>query len=148
MTEFSHLRAAFFSGSELEDLRSLVKGRLFTALRNAVQKELTAMAGVSGPVDTATYPRAKVPVLDVEVARAHLLKLIEINQVQQTFKAELMMEFLIRGGANDCLLLDSYQLERGKAAWGGPDSGRPSARWYLDQLEIDNALHYRFIDSK
>jgi hypothetical protein len=78
------------------------------------------------------------PIRTLEFVRAKFIQALNIDALKQTFMADVFFEFCIRGGA-----LDPDLTREGD----GPPSGtfpgdtlRPSARWYLNQLEFSNSL--------
>ena len=91
----------------------------------------------------------KVRPLNISVTRVHLLKLTEIDQVAQRFKAEWMIEFVIPHGSHDKELMnDRIDDVSGKARWDGPKSGVPCARWYLEQIDFPNSVEHTVLESK
>ena len=86
---------------------------------------------------TVTAPNPKTikgppPVRTLELVRAKFDKVLGINPVAQTFKADCFFEFKIRGGAHD---RDLTREGDGPPSTHFPsDTLRPSARWYLNQL--------------
>lgn len=84
--------------------------------------------------------------------RTLTVRLIEINRltdidiIKQCFMAEILVQFAFEGGNNDPFLVDpnpEFPLD----AYGRP-TFRPSAAWYMAQLDFNNALDYKVLDSK
>ena len=86
------------------------------------------------------------PLLRVlEVEKADLLKLNNIDYMMHRFDAQLYLSMLIRGGAHDAdLCKDSKAFPLDQA---GRPTFRPSAAWYLDQFELSNAISSKVIDA-
>ena len=77
----------------------------------------------------------------LELLRAKFIQVLEIDAIKQTFRADVFYEFKIRGGAHDP---DLTREGNGPPSTFFPqDTLRPSARWYLNQIEFSNAvLHH------
>ena len=84
------------------------------------------------PKPAAEWTKCPPPVRTLELVRAKFDKVLGINPVAQTFKADCFFEFKIRGGAHDP---DLTREGDGPPSTNFPsDTLRPSARWYLNQL--------------
>lgn len=78
------------------------------------------------------------PIRTLEVVRAKMVQVFGIDALKQTFTADVFFEFVIRGGAHD---LDLTREGDGAPSTHFPaDSLRPSARWYLNQVEFSNSV--------
>jgi hypothetical protein len=108
------------------------------------ESESTWLASASMPRPVAlpeslskasSAPKAKgpPPVRTLELVRAKFDKMLNIDQLKQTFLADVFFEFKIRGGAHDP---DLTREGDGPPSTVFPqDTLRPSARWYLNQFE-------------
>ena len=82
----------------------------------------------------------------LDVIRVDVTNISEIDQIHQTFFARVFVILRIKNGALDGDLVKDYD--------GFPfdDDGqptfRPSANWYLNQIDFPNASQLRTIDSK
>jgi hypothetical protein len=92
---------------------------------------------------TVGKPTALSRVLEVE--RIDLLRLADINVLEQTFSAQIFVILSFPNGAKDPhLTVDSDEFpfdEKGNATF------RPSAKWFASQLDFNNAKHFRVLDS-
>lgn len=85
------------------------------------------VTGMSGP-----------PIRTLEFVRAKFIQVLNIDALKQTFMGDVFFEFVIRGGALD---QDLMREGDGTPSRHFPvDTMRPSARWYLNQLEFSNSL--------
>ena len=102
------------------------------------------------PVETHAEPRAQPKVrcriadylgrnaVQIELIRADLLKIMDINAHTHTFKAMVFLQLAFVDGA-----LDDDLSRPGREFPYGPDKKptfRPSAGWYMEQIELSNAL--------
>ena len=71
------------------------------------------------------------------VTKVELLKLSHINIVTSTFKAQLWMQLTVRGAAKDPGFATADKLFPMDPDTGAP-TFRPSAGWYVSQLEFAN----------
>ena len=131
VTTVAHLMQALEVEEELEDLRSLVRGRLFTALVAELRRVQAA--------DRARQPRRKYPrrELELSVLRVDLINISAIDEINQTFAARLYVQCAFRGGARDEFL--SSESRGFPVDEHGTPTFRPSAAWFLDQVEFHNA---------
>lgn len=144
MTNAGHLVQSLQVESELEDLRALVRGRVYTTLLAELKQVQMA--------DAKSKPRRQYPRREVElsVLRVDLINISAIDECSQTFQARLYVQCAFRGGARDEFLRSD---SRGFPVddFGTP-TFRPSAKWFLDQVEFHNAkfevnqLDYRVVE--
>ena len=143
ITSVAHLMQSLHVEGELQDLRGLVRGRAFTALL-AEMKQVQA-------TDAARQPRRKYPRRELElwVLRVDLINISAIDEIGQTFTARLYVQCAFRGGARDKFL--SAESRGFPVDELGTPTFRPSAAWFLDQVEFHNAkfevhqLDYRVV---
>ena len=74
----------------------------------------------------------------MDVLRVDLLNVSSIDEIRQTFHARLYVQCAFRGGARDAAL-SSASADFPVDEHGTP-TYRPSARWFLDQIEFHNAV--------
>lgn len=77
------------------------------------------------------------------VRSVEVLRMNEIDNVKQTFKAQILFIFVFPGGGKDpALSAPSSKDDNGREIFPLDDDGKPtfkpSAWWYLDQCEINN----------
>lgn len=80
------------------------------------------------------------------VRRVEVNRLVEINIMEQKFHAEFVIQLSFDGGALDENLIregNDFPLD----GWGRP-TFRPSAGWYMAQIDFNNALEYKTLDAK
>lgn len=141
ITTHAHICTALVTPTELEDVRQLVRGRLFTALQAEIAADRTA--------ELASRPRIRhVPrKLPLEVKRVDVIQISAVDQVSQRYCARLYIQAAFVDGALDEHLPvedDSFPLDE-----HGAPTFRPSARWYLSQFDFTNAVStVQVIDSK
>ena len=143
VTSVSHLIQSLHIEGELHDLRGLVRGRAFTALVAELNR---VHAADLARQPQRTYARRE---LELSVLRVDLINISAIDEISQTFAARLYVQCAFRGGARDEHLSSD---SRGFPvdALGTP-TFRPSAAWFLDQVEFHNAkfevtqLDYRVV---
>lgn len=73
-------------------------------------------------------------------------RLIDIDIMSNRFTAELLVQLVFEGGAKDEHLTapsDEFPLDD----WGRP-TFRPSAAWYMAQVDFNNTLSYTTLDAK
>lgn len=78
---------------------------------------------------------------NVEVTR-----IADIDILSQRFHAEVVVQLAFEGGAHDEHLSnpdDSFPLD----SLGRP-TFRPSAAWYMKQVDFNNAIEYKTLDAK
>ena len=140
----------------LADLRQLLRGMLLPALRRALNWHRVR----HGLLDTlragrlerllaeyeARLPRVEKLVRTLELVLADVTQLSAIDQVTQSFHASLFIILRFRGGALDSDLIkdyDGFPLD----AEGRP-TFRPSARWFLRQIEFPNGSNLQLHETK
>ena len=109
-----------------------MQGRVFTALRAEL---LQVVAAQQERKPRSIYPRRE---LRLDVLRVDLLNVSSIDEIRQTFHARLYVQCAFRGGARDAAL-SSASADFPVDEHGTP-TYRPSARWFLDQIEFHNAV--------
>jgi hypothetical protein len=104
-----------------------------------------ASASLGPPTSLAPPPPTKKPTRVFELLRFDVLKIVELDSVKQTFKAQIFIQFRLSGCAKDKDLLAPPEYDNHNhvifpldAATGKP-TFRPPAVWYLDQLDFHNA---------
>ena len=81
-----------------------------------------------------------------ELTQVDLMKLHNIDVQRLTFQAQIWVEFTIRGGAHDAALsADGAVFPMGK---DGKPTFRPSAGWYMQQVDFRNAHSVKLVDAK
>ena len=82
--------------------------------------------------------------------RTLVIRLVEVNRlsdidiIAQRFRAEVVIQLAFEGGAGDEHLSktsDAFPLD----GFGRP-TFRPSASWYMNQVDFNNALEYKTLD--
>ena len=96
-------------------------------------------------------PMPRVP-LRLKLREVELQKLHRLDVANQTFQATIWMEFVMPDGALDENLV-SGMLDRPPTSHfpigeDGRPTFRPSATWYMDQLDVRNALNWKRVDGK
>lgn len=99
-----------------------------------------------GPATCATSeaPDIRKP-LKLHLKEVELEKLHKIDYTQNSFQATIWVPFVIEGGALDPTLTAPgavFPME------GGRPTFKPSAEWFLKQVDSRNALSFNIIDSK
>ena len=80
----------------------------------------------------------------MEILTVEILQLNSVDLVAETFTAQLFIEFRFPGAA-----LDPDLSAKSAAFPFGPDGKptfRPSARWYVDQIDFNNANKYQILN--
>lgn len=96
-------------------------------------------AGMDAP-GPGLRPKGGAPIRSFELVRAKFDKVLGIDPLKQTFFADVFFEFKIRGGALDP---DLAREGSGPPTTTFPsDTLRPSARWYLNQFDFSNTVHF------
>ena len=81
-----------------------------------------------------------------ELTQIDLMKLHNIDVQKLTFQAQIWIEFTIRGGAlNADLSADGAVFPMGE---DGKPTFRPSAGWYMEQVDFRNAHSVKVVDAK
>ena len=109
------------------------------------------MAG-SGPIESEPSllrrksSAARSPVVCFELTQLELMKLHNIDVQKSSFQAQIWVEFTIHGGALDSnLSADGAVFPMGA---DGQPTFRPSAGWYMEQVDFRNAHSVKVVDSK
>ena len=86
--------------------------------------------------------------LVLKLHRIDLLSLTQIDQLEQSFTCQVYLQFLVPHGARDPDLCKDMHVDRPSFPIGpdGRPTSRPSAAWYLNQLDFTNALDVRVVD--
>ena len=128
-----HLITAFSTPSELEDIRALIKGRTFTALK----------AAVAGAAQDAIKALPKVVYekqeFNISLVRLDLIKLTAIDHLERLFECTVFAQFLAEGAAVHPTLSDSDDAFPFDAR--GDPTFRPSAAWYMNQMDWHHTVH-------
>ncbi|KAL7531377.1 hypothetical protein ACHAWF_003744 [Thalassiosira exigua] len=126
-----------------------IRGRLFSALREELRKIANQSAWkrrIAKAKSTQSKPLNKPLLQRFHVARADFTHISDIDQVSQTFHARLFLILRIKNGERDSnLTKDSEDFpfdEDGRLTF------RPSAKWYLNQLDFPNGKNITVLDSK
>ena len=122
-------------------LQSVQRGRI-ERRKFAVKLGLRVLGHAIAP-PKRVMPR---PLLRTLVARlVEVNRLWDIDIISQRFKAEIMLQLVFEGGAKDPDLakLDApgFPLD----GFGRP-TFRPSAAWYMNQVDFNNAIEYKTLD--
>ena len=89
---------------------------------------------------------AKSNLVRFELTQLDLMKLHNIDVQRLTFQAQIWVEFTIRGGALDAALsADGAVFPMGT---DGKPTFRPSAGWYMQQVDFRNAHSVKLVDAK
>lgn len=90
---------------------------------------------------------SKKPVV-MKLQRVDLLALTNIDQINQSFTAQLYVQLRIPDGASDADLCSCLHEDRPPFPIGedGLPTFRPSAGWYLNQFDFVNALDVHILD--
>eukprot|EP00322_Chrysochromulina_rotalis_P009864 CAMPEP_0115864582 /NCGR_PEP_ID=MMETSP0287-20121206/19275_1 /TAXON_ID=412157 /ORGANISM="Chrysochromulina rotalis, Strain UIO044" /LENGTH=469 /DNA_ID=CAMNT_0003319057 /DNA_START=17 /DNA_END=1426 /DNA_ORIENTATION=- len=110
--------------------------------------EKDAMCGNGVNVRLVSPPVARKRVPRVEVRRVEVLKLTDFNEINRSFKANFFITWAFLDGARaeeaDGLNAggDGFPLDA-----NGAPTFRPPAGWYVKQMEINNAIHCKMLDS-
>jgi hypothetical protein len=104
------------------------------------------LAPPSVVVAQGAAPAAASNLVRLELTQIDLMKLHNIDVQKLTFQAQIWVEFTIRGGALDAdLSADGAVFPMGA---DGKPTFRPSAGWYMQQVDFRNAHSVRVVDSK
>ena len=87
---------------------------------------------------TVKQPIKGPPIRTLELLRAKFIQILGIDALKQTFEADVFFEFKIRGGAHDKDL--TAEGDGPPSTYFPSDTLRPSARWYLNQIEFSNSV--------
>ena len=104
------------------------------------------LAPPSGVVAQGARPAAASNLVRLELTQLDLMKLHNIDVQMLTFQAQIWVEFTIRGGAHDA------RLSAGGVVFpmgaDGKPTFRPSAEWYMAQVDFRNAHSFKVVDAK
>ena len=104
------------------------------------------LAPPSVVVAQGAAPAAASNLVRLELTQIDLMKLHNIDVQKLTFQAQIWVEFTIRDGALDAdLSADGAVFPMGA---DGKPTFRPSAGWYMQQVDFRNAHSVRVVDSK
>ena len=113
-----------------------------SALDHAAVSALTAMSEIEPPARTPPTPLMRtITVNFIEVNRV-----ADIDIILQRFKAEFFVQFCFVGGALDADLSKPGAVFPFDAS--GRPTFRPSAEWYMAQVDFNNAHEYKQLDAK
>ena len=106
-----------------------------------------------GSLRTAGLVAKAPPQVKIEpLLRTLTVRMVEVNRISdidiltQRFRAEFVVQLAFEGGAKDEHLSKkdaSFPLD----AWNRP-TFRPSAAWYMAQVDFNNAHEYKTLDAK
>lgn len=122
------------------------------SMRQAPKRFLDAAGSTISDADPDVEPELELgppggpPVRSLELVRAKFIQVLGIDAIKQTFIADVFFELKIRGGAHD---VDLTREGDGPPTTHFPqDTLRPSARWYLNQIEFSNSvIHHQHSDT-
>ena len=104
------------------------------------------LAPPSEVVAQGAPPDATSNLVRFELTQVDLMKLHNIDVQKLTFQAQIWVEFTIRGGAlNADLSADGAVFPMGE---DGKPTFRPSAGWYMEQVDFRNAHSAKVVDAK
>ena len=101
-------------------------------------------------VGTIAKPPARDPVQPL--LRTLIVRMVEVNRlsdidiISQRFRAEVVVQAAFEGGAKDLDLCNpsaAFPFD----GFGRP-TFRPSAAWYMAQVDFNNAIEYKTLDAK
>jgi len=118
--------------------RAEIREKWTSFMKDAGSRETTP-AGSQGELN-------KPRLCTLQVARADITHLAEIDQISQTFYARVFLVLRIKDGASDPYLSSLYT--GFPVDNDGRFTFRPSARWYLGQIDFPNGKSIKNIESK
>ena len=100
------------------------------------------------PAAAGNPPAPKIhPLLrTLTVRNVEVTRIADIDILSQRFHAEVVVQLAFEGGAHDEHLSnpdDSFPLDS-----SGRPTFRPSAAWYMKQVDFNNAIEYKTLDAK
>lgn len=143
------LEEALESEGMIAELRLCgIKGRLIPALRHELQRRKATTSVVKIAKGLKDKPWKPPPRLmrRLEVVRCDFAQLSAIDQLSQTFRVRLFLIIKIKGGALDEHL--SRDFEGFPVDDDGKPTFRPSAKWYLAQMDFPNGRDITVLESK
>ena len=123
-----------------------IKGRLLSVLREELKSSQVRSAWKAVLEPKTIKPMNRPLLRRLEVIRVDITNISEINQIDQTFYARVFIILRIENGMLDDDLVKDY--EGFPFDEDGRPTFRPSAKWYLNQLDYPNAKNIRILDSK
>uniref|UniRef100_A0A7S4I2D5 Neurotransmitter-gated ion-channel transmembrane domain-containing protein n=1 Tax=Odontella aurita TaxID=265563 RepID=A0A7S4I2D5_9STRA len=143
------LKTAIDDPGILPDVRlGAIRGMLLPAVRTEFKRE-EAISSWRRAVSKVAKQKKELnkPLLRrLQVARADFTQLSAIDQVSQTFRARLLLILRITDGALDSNLTKDF--EGFPFDEDGRPTFRPSAQWYLNQVDFPNGGNIQVIESK
>jgi len=143
------LKAALEDPDVIEDVRNAgIRGMLLPAIRTELKRSEVDSSWRRALIKAAK-PKKELnkPLLRrLEVARADFTQLSSIDQVSQTFRARLFLILRISNGALDSDLMKDF--EGFPFDEDGQPTFRPSAQWYLNQIDFPNGRDIKVMESK
>ena len=128
------------------EIRKIIPGMLHKQVQIELKaSEKTSIWRSAAPTSTEMRKIERIT-RELEVVRADMTQLSSINQVSQTFHARLLLILKMPDGAKDADLVkafDGFPLDA-----SGKPTFRPSARWFLKQIDFINARDLKLIESK
>ena len=128
------------------EIRKIVPGMLFKRVQVELKASEKTSIWRSGAPSAVEMRKIERITRELEVVRADMTQLSSINQVSQTFHARLLLILKMPDGAKDADLVkafDGFPLDA-----NGKPTFRPSARWFLKQIDFINARDLKLIESK
>ena len=129
-----------------EDVRAIIKGLLYSKVIEELKANQKRSLWKTAVTRATTTTKIERIIREIEVVRADMTQLSAINQVSQTFHARLLLVMRMPGGAKDADLakqFDGFPLDE-----NGRPTFRPSAGWFLKQIDFTNARDLKEMESK
>lgn len=142
------LKEAFEEPELLNQILSegFIKGRLLSVLREELKNSRVRSAWKAVLKPKTIKPMNRPLLRRLDVIRVDITNISEINQIDQTFYARVFIILRIKDGMLDDDLVKDF--EGFPFDEDGRPTFRPSAKWYLNQLDYPNARDIRTLDSK
>lgn len=142
------LKEAFEEPELLNQILSegFIKGRLLSVLREELKNSQVRSAWKAVLKPKTIKPMNRPLLRRLDVIRVDITNISEINQIDQTFYARVFIILRIKDGMLDDDLVKDF--EGFPFDEDGRPTFRPSAKWYLNQLDYPNARDIRTLDSK
>ena len=143
------LRLALDTPEVLEQvMNTALRGMLLPAVRTELKHdEHTSLWSKARKKETKASSALPSPLKrSLKVVRADITQLSAIDQLSQTFRARIFLIFLIKDGALDEHLIrefDGFPIDD-----HGRPTFRPSAKWYLNQIDFPNGRDINTLESK
>ena len=151
-----HLRQGLSTPEVHEQIVKVLRGMLLSAVKEELKRNehgTTWKMAIKSTIATVRSPQSNArvkmnaPLLRrLEIARVDVTQLSQIDQISQTFRARLFLILRICGGALDDHLLSEF--EGFPTDEFGRPTFRPSAKWYLSQVDFPNGRDIQVRDSR